>query len=251
MTRPFSAPRSDLERSGFTKTGVTRGIGVLIAIEPERRATEASRGRAPAGDMGLLTLVTVSARPSVVNGNSDPWTRAGALDNVWCTVKWSGQGQGVQCVTFDALRGGTVAVPGDNIAIGWIVEGGGSYDFQASANHATAASATLLSRTFAVVLGAPAPTPTPTSLIFDVPTFARSVTSRIITPSETADFSLLTGQVSAPVPTFTGAIPVGITGASLDVPTLTGLDRLWGVSLPERAADSPPVVLLVSFGLSL
>lgn len=233
----LSTPRTNLARYALTIGKLRDGRKTILDIEPERTPDDDTFGRAISGDMGLLTTVTVSAKPT-----GGIWTREGALDNVWAEVTWSGSGDGNQTIVFDALRGGTVTVPGNVVNVTAAIKGGGSYDYSVTANHATAMVCSTLTQTYAVQLNSDE-----TSFTGDVPTFARGVTARVIGAGDVGSLSLYSHDIL----TFTAAAPFGGDGSELYFPHLSGLDRKWTAAYSSHVVGPFPVVILVSFLLNL
>lgn len=233
----ISTPRTNLARYALTVPRLRAGTKTILQIEPERTADDDTYGPLPSGDMGLLTTVTVSAKPS-----GGFWPREGMYDHVWVRVTWSGSGDGNQSITFDALRGGTVTVPGNAIDVSAVIIGGGSYDYSVTANHATAMLSSTLTQTYAVQLDAIV-----TSYTDDVPTFARGLSARVIGAADVCSLSLMTSGVI----TFSAVVPWGGSGGELSIPSFSGIDRTWSVSYSVHAPGPFPVVIVVSFGMNI
>jgi hypothetical protein len=166
----------------------------------------------------------------------------GRFDVVLATVSWNGGGKGGQSITFDALRGGTISVPGTQVKILGSVSGEGTYLFNATANHATIARSGPLIRTF--VIGPI--TGTTVNVDGIVPFYAMHAEARQFSVEGNSTFNYYTGDPAAPTITYAATVPSGLSGGSLVTPRIGGIDRGW------RYAVNPgdePFMALLSFTL--
>jgi len=189
-----------------------------------------------------------------------PVNRAGAkaATNVWIAANWSRSGCGDQLLLFDALPGGLISVPADQITATALTlsytSGTGAYYFEGDIQHAYDTYLAPMTLTFAFSLAAGAnlliptvPLPIETSFVINspfVPPYATEVTVCNYSAATGGLFTLY--ELDGVTKTLEAPIPGSILAGAKSTFKLGSADRLFNVNNNTAGTLAGQVVFRIS-----
>ena len=193
-----------------------------------------------------------------MSASARPVNRAGAkaATNVWVAAEWSRSGCGNQLILFDALPGGLISVPADQITATALTlsytSGTGAYYFEGDIQHAYDTYLAPMTLTFAFSLAAGAnlvvpPPPLTTNMLFFapwVPPYATEVTVNNYSNAAGGTFTLY--ELDGVTKTLEAPIPGSVLAGAKSTFKLGSADRLFNVNNNTAGTLAGQVVFRLS-----